>query len=26
VIVNGSPILEGGQPTGEMPGQVLRGS
>jgi len=25
VIVNGSPILEGGQPTGEMPGQVLRG-
>ena len=26
VIVNGSPILEGGQPTGETPGQVLRGS
>jgi N-acyl-D-aspartate/D-glutamate deacylase len=25
VIVNGSPILEGGQPTGETPGQVLRG-
>ena len=25
VIVNGSPILEGGQSTGETPGQVLRG-
>jgi N-acyl-D-amino-acid deacylase len=26
VIVNGRPILERGQPTGETPGQVLRGS
>jgi N-acyl-D-aspartate/D-glutamate deacylase len=26
VIVNGTPILNGGEPTGNMPGQVLRGS